>query len=55
MVIFGYIKKSRGFKFHDSTTKNIFDTGNGHLVEDIRFAREIMLETFSSRKNMMLA
>ena len=32
-----YSEKSWGFKFHDPSTRGIFETGNTHFFEDIEF------------------
>ena len=33
----GYSERSKGYKFYDSTTKSIFETGNARFFEDVEF------------------
>ena len=36
----GYAKRSRGYKFYDSTLRSIFETGNARFLEEVEFWKE---------------
>ena len=36
----GYAKRSRGYKFYDSTLRSIFETGNARFLEEVEFGKE---------------
>ena len=50
----GYTKRSKGFKFYDPTTRNIFKMGTATFFEDIEFRGEIRLKSFFLKKNWFL-
>ena len=38
----GYFERFRGYKFHDPTTKSIFETKNVQFFEDVQFEVEVV-------------
>nr|KYP51274.1 hypothetical protein KK1_026958 [Cajanus cajan] len=46
----GYSKRSRGYKFYDSITKSISESGNARFFEDVDFARRDIIKDFVFEK-----
>ncbi|XP_022890106.1 uncharacterized protein LOC111405446 [Olea europaea var. sylvestris] len=42
----GYSERSRGYKFYDPTTKEIYKTGNARSIEDVKFVRRERVTRF---------
>ena len=34
---FGYVERSRGYKFYDPTLRSFFETGNARFIEEVEF------------------
>ena len=50
----GYPERSRGYKFYDSTTKLIFETGNAQFFEDVEFAKRDKIRDFVFEKEYVV-
>ncbi|RDX66847.1 hypothetical protein CR513_54347, partial [Mucuna pruriens] len=36
----GYVKRSRGYKFYDPTSRSFFETGNARTIEEVEFEKD---------------
>ena len=50
----GYFERSKGYKFYDSTTKSIFETGNARFFEDVEFDGGDKDKDFVLKRNMLI-